>query len=287
MSAGGGRARVRALALAACAAPALAGAALAVNPSAKHATTPEALQLRYEAVRFPAADSVGRDGWWFAAPDSGPIVVIAPRGHGTMADMLPAVAQWQARGFGVLTFDYRGFGPGSAPGDTLAQVVYASQWVDDMVGALRYARARAGRTRHVFAWGQDLGSDVCVAAAGRDRRLCDAVAVEGLFRTSQEELAVHGLSGFPEVMERHRRLVDPIDEPLSAASRMQVPLMVVLAGRDSVARPATTRQIAARNPIRWDSLTFPDARHDDADRQPGYFDKLAAWLRQWLPFPTP
>lgn len=265
----------------------LAALAHAVQPSSHHATTPEARKLHYERVSFAAPDSVRRDGWWFAAPDSGPVIVLAPRGTGTMADLLPAVAALQSRGFAVLTFDYRGFGPGSQPGDTLSQVVYASQWVDDMAGALRFARAKAGRRTHVYAWGQDMGSDVAVAAAARDRRLCDAVAVEGLFRTSQEELRAEGLSGFPEVTERHRRLVGQGDEPQSAAARLQVPLLVVLAGRDSLTPPAITKQVAARDLVRWDALTLPEARHAGAEQTPGYFDKLAEWFRQWAAFPTP
>jgi alpha-beta hydrolase superfamily lysophospholipase len=240
-----------------------------------------------ERITFTADDSVRVPGTWYAPPDSGPVLVVAPRGHGPATDLAPLARAWQARGFGVLTFAYRGFRPDGRRPDSLAQVVFASAWVNDMVGALRWARAHAGRDRHVFAWGQDVGSDVAVAAAGRDRRLCDGLAVEGLFRTSQEHLRVAGLSGIPEVIERHRALVQPPDEPLSAASRLQVPLLVVLAQRDSVTPPETTKQIAARNLVRWEELSLPEAGHEGAENAPGYFDKVADWLKQWRAFPAP
>ncbi len=238
-------------------------------------------------VRFAAADSAPVTGTWYAPPDSAPTLVIAPRGRGTPGDMLPVVAEWRARGFGVLTFGYRGFGPNGERPDSIAQVVFASPWVNDMVGALRWARAHAGRDRHVFAWGQEIGSDVAVAAAARDRRLCDGVAVEGLFRTAQEYLSTVGLSGMPEVIAKHRAVVDPPDEPLSAASRMQVPLLVVLAARDSVTPPGTTKQIAARNIIRWDQIQLPNAGHAGAEQTPTYFDQVADWFKQWRAFPAP
>ena len=278
----------RRLAAALAAAFALAAApAGAVQPSTKHARLPESLGLAYESIRFAAAgDSLPIAGWWFAGPEGGPVMVLAPRGRGTMADLLPAVREFQARGFAVLSFDYRDFGPqGAGAQDSLRFVVFASRWVDDMAGALRYARTRAGGAR-VFAWGQDLGSATAVAAAARDRRLCDALAVEGLFRTSQELLRFNGSSVVPGLPELHQQLVDGADEPLSACARLQVPLFVVLAGKDEVTPPAITQEVARRNPIRMDLWKIPDAGHDGAEKTPGYFDNLARWFKRWVALPS-
>ncbi len=263
----------------------LAPCARAVEPGASHARRPADLGLSGEDVSFPAADSVQLSGWWFDGPRGAPVIVVASRGTGTMADMLPAVKQLQSRGFSVFTFDYRGFGPlGSAEDrDTLRYIVFSSRWVDDMVGALRYARARGGR--HVFGWGQDLGSAVALAAAARDPRLCDAVAVEGLFKTSQELLLANGTSVVEDIMARHRRLVLGSDEPMSAATRLRVPLFAVLAGKDEVTPPAVTRTIAARDRVRADLWVVPDAGHTGAEETPGYYDRLAQWFKQWTALP--
>ena len=260
-------------------------AARAVEPGLKHAMTPAGLGLQAENVTFPAADSAQVPGWWFAGAKDAPAVVVASRGSGTMGDMLPAVQQLLARGFAVLTFDYRGFGPGSTSevADSLRYIIFDSQWVDDMLGALRYARVRGGG--HVFAWGQDLGSAVALAGAARDRQSCDAVAVEGLFRTSQEALLANGTSVLQEVVVRHRWLVQAPDEPFSAASRLKVPLLVVLAGKDEVTPAATTKAVAARARVRMETWDIPGAAHLGAERTPGYFDRLAQWFKRWTAYP--
>ena len=158
--------------------------------------------------------------------------------------------------------------------DSLRYIVFNFQWVDDMLGALSYARGR-GRS-HVFAWGQDLGSAVALAAAARNRWSCDAVAVEGLFRTSQEVLLANGTSVLQEIVVRHRRLVQGMDEPFSAAARLGVPLLVVLAGKDDVTPAAITKTIIARARGQVDRWTLPDAAHAGAEKTPGYFDRHGA-----------
>jgi alpha-beta hydrolase superfamily lysophospholipase len=260
-------------------------AAPAVEPGLSHAQTPESLGLQAEEVTITSADSTAVSGWWFQGAKGAPVVVVAARGSGTMADMLPSVQQWLARGFAVLTFDYLGFGPGSSSEavDSLRYIVFNSQWVDEMLGALRYARVRGGR--HVFAWGQDLGGAVALAAAAREPGACDGVAVEGLFRTSQEALLANGTSVLNDIAIRHRRLVRGGDEPLSAAPRLRTPLFVVLAGKDEVTPVAATKTVAARARLRVDSWNLPEAKHDGTERSPGYFDRLGQWFKQWTTLP--
>ena len=146
--------------------------------------------------------------------------------------------------------------------DSLRYILLNSQWVGDMLGALRYARARGGA--HVFAWGQDLGSAVALAAANRERASCDAVAVEGLFRTTQEALLANGTSVLHELEIRHRRLVEGRDEPISAASRLRA-RFVVVAGRDKVTPPAATRTVEGRVPGHAEVWSCPTAGHEGAE----------------------
>jgi alpha-beta hydrolase superfamily lysophospholipase len=259
--------------------------ARAVEPGIEHTMTPASLGLVAEDVTFPTADSTTVSGWWLQGPKAAPVVVIASRGTGTMGDLLPAAQQFLARGFSVLTFDYRGFGPGSSAKavDSLRYIVFNSQWVEDMLGALRYARARGGS--HVFAWGQDLGSAVALAAAARAREACDALAVEGLFRSAQAALNANGTAVMQEVVVRHRRLVRGQDEPISAGVRLRVPLLAVLAGKDDVTPPAITKTIMARMRVHSETWDIPGAAHLGAEKTPGYFDRMAQWFKGWTAFP--
>jgi pimeloyl-ACP methyl ester carboxylesterase len=258
-----------------------ASVAFAVTPGAEHSLDPKQTGLPFEAVTFrSAADSVALSGWWFDGPAKSPVVVCCPRGRGTMADLLPSVRELVRRGFTVMTFDYRDFGPGGPGGaDTLANLVFASRWVHDAVGALRYARAHAGG-RPVFAWGQDLGGPVAVAAASREWLSVDAVAVEGLFRTSLEQVEMNGTAQIPGVQKMHRLYVEARDEPVSSVPVLRAPLFVVLAGKDDVTPPDITRRLTMRSLSIIDHWPLPAAAHDGAELTPGYFDRVAGWFKR-------
>jgi alpha-beta hydrolase superfamily lysophospholipase len=259
-----------------CACP----AARAVEPGIEHTMTPASLGLTAEEVGFPAADSTMVSGWWLQGAKAAPVVVIASRGTGTMGDMLPAAQEFLARGFSVLTFDYRGFGPGSSAEavDSLRYIIFDSQWVEDMVGALRYARARGGN--RICAWGQDLGSAVVLAAAARTREACDARNSPSTATASQEALNANGTAVMQEVVVRHRRLVLAQDEPISAGARLRVPMLVVLAGKDDLTPPAITKTIIARARARTETWEIPGAGHLGAEKTPGYFDRMAQWFKR-------
>ncbi len=259
----------------------LAASAMAVEPGVKHATRPEKFRLSYEKVGFNATDSVSLSGWWFPGPPGAIAVVLASGGRGTMADLLPWVVEFHRRGLSVLTFDYRDFGPqGPGPQDSLRYLVHASRWVNDMVGAIRYARTRVDSGGRVFAWGgQDLGSAVALAAAARDRRLCSGVAFEGLFINSEQVMRSNGTAVIPEAVAAQRLAIQPRDEPYAASALVRVPVLEILAGRDTVTPPKVTAGLVVRSRTRHDRLEFPEAGHEGLERQPGYFDRVCAWFR--------
>jgi pimeloyl-ACP methyl ester carboxylesterase len=257
----------------------VAGRARAVQPGTQYAADPRATGLLVEDVRFSSSrDSVPLNGWWFAGRPNMPVLVLCPRGKGTMADLLPGVLEWSRRGFGVLTFDLRDFGPGG-PGeaDSLRDIVYASRWVNDTEGALACARRHAAG-QPVFALGQDLGGPLALAACARQRGNADGVAVEGLFRTAQEQLLWLGVSQNPEIVRRHRALVEGADDPAAAVSRLHVPLFVVVAMKDEITPPDVTKQLALECSWAAQTWVLPAAGHDGVERTPGYYDRLAEWF---------
>jgi alpha-beta hydrolase superfamily lysophospholipase len=257
----------------------LACSAGAVVPSRKYAAEPRSTGLVFENVTFPSmADSVPIAGWWFPSAEPAPAVVLCPRGRGNMADLLPAGREFARRGFAVLLFDPRDFGPaGAGDADTLRDLVFATRWVDDTEAALRYARSRANG-QPVFAWGQDLGASLALVASARAPGRADGIVVEGVFRTTTDQLGYLGLSADAELQRHQRAVTQPRDEPFSAASRLQSPALVVVAGKDDVTPAATTRSVfqRARTAVAWWEL--PAAKHDGAETTPGYFDRVAQWM---------
>jgi hypothetical protein len=259
-------------------APLVAGA---VVPSRKHALDPKSTGLLVHDVSFRSTrDSVGLHGWWFEGPPASPVLVMCPRGRGTMADLIPSVVEFARRGFTVMTFDLRDFGPdGPGPADSLRDLVYASRWVSDAEGALRFARTNAPG-RRVFAWGQDLGSPVAAAACSRQLGNADGVAIEGTFQTSQEQIYWNGTSQNPGVAKHHRLLVEGADEPRTAIGNLKIPLFVVLALRDSITPADKTSDAVSMSLGRVERWRIPDAGHEGVEKTPGYYDRLAAWYKR-------
>ncbi|HYM81705.1 MAG TPA: hypothetical protein VEY91_09905 [Candidatus Limnocylindria bacterium] len=246
------------------------------TPAALAATLPDPIE-----VTFAAADSVPLAGRWYPGADTLAIVV-APRERGGEAARARAVEAFRGCGYSVLTFDYRDIDPRTASlRDSLRFIVFASRWVDDMVGALRLARERTGPRGRVFAWGQMVGGSVAVAAAARSRDLCDALVVEGLMLSTEEHLARIGTAGQPQIVDAHRRLVRDRDQPGSAASRARVPIYVVMAGRDSVVPITTTKEVYRGRRARTEILSLPEAGHEDAADAPRYFETVCRWLRRF------
>jgi pimeloyl-ACP methyl ester carboxylesterase len=253
--------------------------AAAVTPSDKHSALPASLGLEWSAVSFTASrDGADLNGWWFDGKPESPVLVLFDRDSGSMGDLLPVAGEFIARGFTVMTFDFRDYGP-AGPGavDSLVQLAFASRWVNDAEGALAFARAKAGK-RPVFAWGQGVGGAVAVAAAARARTNVDAVACEGLFRTLPELLRSSGLAQVPGAPDRHRFLVETSDEPLTAVPNLLVPLHVAIAGKDDVWPATTTQDVVRRSLSRIDRWAVPEGRHTGLEQTPGYYDRLAGWF---------
>ncbi len=255
--------------------------AQAVSPLDKYNVLPNSTGLKWSSVDFKASrDGAQLTGWWFEGKPDQPVIVMFDRDSGNMGELLGVAKGFVERGFTVLTFDYRDFGPaGPGPVDTLVQLAYASRWVNDGEGALRFARSRAG-SRAVFAWGQDLGGAVALAAAARDRTNADGVSCESLFRTLPELLRVSGLAQVPDAARRHRFLVETSDEPLSAASGLLVPLHITLGKTDDVWPNAWTQEVARLSLSRIDRWIVAEGGHKGMERTEGYHDRLASWFQR-------
>ena len=255
-----------------------AGSASAVEPADKYAAMPASTGLVWSSVAFKSTrDEADLTGWWFEGKPDAPVLVLFDRAKGNMGDLLPAVSEFVGRGFNVMTFDYRDFGPaGPGPVDSLLQLVFASRWVNDGEGALRFARGKVG-TWPVFAWGLDLGGAVAVAGGARDRKNADAISCEGLFRTLAELLRSNGLAQIPGVADRNRFLVETSDEPPTAVSGLMVPLHVTIAMKDDVWPPTVTQDVVRNSLSRIDRWNVPDGKHLGLEKTPGYYDHMAAW----------
>lgn len=257
--------------------------ASAVVPSKKLSQSPAAFSLLSEDVVVKAArDSVPLDGWWLAGPKGAPVIVMAGGGTGNRADLLPLARALHDRGFTLLLFDYRDFGPqGPGAQDSLRDVLLASRWVDDTEGALRYARARADSGAHVFGWGTDLGSVAMLAAASRDRArpLAAGLVIDNPYRTLDEQMRWNGTAVIPDAVSRQHELLRPVDEPFTVVPRLRAPILLTLAGKDDGVPLAASEGMFRSAKVRVDRWVAPDATRATLPGAPGYLDRVTQWIQ--------
>jgi alpha-beta hydrolase superfamily lysophospholipase len=272
-----------ALLLAVSLGPAPAGAAA----SRAAAITPDRYRLRYQPVEFSSADSTKLQGWWLPGPPSAHAIVLVPPHHGTMVDVLPAAREFVSRGFSVLTFDYRDArSEEGGTADSSRYVLFATRWALDMAGALRFARAQLDLDARCFAWGGVYpASAVALAGAARSPESCDGLAIEGVFPSTKEAMRGLGTAVIPEAVQQQNLQVDIRDEPMASASRIRVPVLLVIGTRDSIITPYITNLVMAHTHARRDRFMVPQGGHEGLAATPGYFDQISGWFRKMAALP--
>lgn len=237
-----------------------------------------------QPIRFFTADSVALDGLWYAAGTRAPVVVLAPRRRGVDEEVRATAAEFQKRGFHALTFQLRDPAPASRERDSLRYAVFVSHWVDDMVAALRAARARGDSTSHLYAWGQGLGGSIAISAAARSTGLCDALAAEDVIPSVDRVMRENGTAVIPDAVSLQWRVMQGGDEPFSAAARLNLPVLAILDGTQT--QPSDpVFQTFRRNRGRTDHWLRPGVGSPPPIPSPAEVDTLAAWFRRWESFP--
>ena len=144
--------------------------------------TPDALGLRYEAVRFASSDGTMLSGWFIPAvgradPRQAKGTVIHFHGNAqNMSSHWRFVAWLPRQDYNVFVFDYRGYG--DSEGKPSAGGLFK-----DSRSAIAYVRSRADvDPTRLLVFGQSLGGTNAIAAVGSGQREgVRAVAIESTF----------------------------------------------------------------------------------------------------------
>ncbi|GBE23257.1 MAG TPA: alpha/beta hydrolase [Actinobacteria bacterium] len=111
----------------------------------------------WEEASFETADGLTLHGWFTPPSKHAPVVVVFNGNAGNRADRAPLGAGLAAEGFGVLLFDYRGYG------DNLGHPTAAGLALDARA-AVQWVRQRAPRNDLVY-FGESLGAAVATELA--------------------------------------------------------------------------------------------------------------------------
>ena len=238
---------------------------LIFQPPDAPATAPRSVGRSVEAVAVPVSDGLALAGW-LARPTSAsgrlPLLIY----FGGNAEEVSWMAEMSARfpGWALLAVNYRGYGgnPGR-PGETAIAA--------DAVAIHDWAVARDDvETARVVVIGRSLGSGAAVHLAAA-RKLAGVVLV-----TPFDSLAAvaQKLYRFVPVglLLRH-----PFDSH-ARASVIDVPMLALVAGRDTLIPPAHAKRLfdAWRGPKRWQLIARAD--HNSIDGEDGYWDAITAFL---------
>lgn len=243
-------ARLAVLALAATAAPPLYAWSPVESPffyPDRHSySTPAQFGLAHEDVWLTAADGSRLHGWWLPAakqPALGSVLHL----HGNAANVsnhLPLVAWLPAQGFNLLMLDYRGFGR-SEGRPTLHGVV------EDALVALRHLRSRPGVDgERLVVIGHSLGGATALRALAADRAGVRLAVLDAPF-ASYRGIARDAAGGTPLalLLPLARPTLPTADhDPVQAAARLDLPLLIVHGDADEVIPLHHSQQIAAAAP---------------------------------------
>ncbi|MCR6484979.1 lysophospholipase [Amycolatopsis sp. OK19-0408] len=197
-----------------------------------------------EDVRLRTSDGLDL-GAWFVAPPGAPAAVLVANGNaGNRAGRAPLAAKLARAGLAVLVFDYRGYGDN--PGDPSEAGLAL-----DVRAAYRFLTGRTPAP--IIFYGESLGCAVVAELA------LEHPPAGLLLRSPFVDLASVGAESYPFLPVR--LLLRDRFPVRDEVTRLKVPTVVVVGGRDSVVPPEQSRAVAAAASARL--VEVPGADHND------------------------
>ncbi|AKJ28465.1 alpha/beta hydrolase [Caldimonas brevitalea] len=250
-------------------------------PDQRIYSTPEALGVRAEEVRFAGPEGAQLHGWWLPAEGRARGSVLHAHGNAAnVSNHLPLVAWLPSAGYNVLSFDYRGYG--QSTGQPSLRGVVA-----DTVAALDYLRQRADvdHTR-LAVLGQSLGGATAVRAVAQSPGGVRLLIIESAFSSyrgvAREAAGSAGPLGWlaPVLV---LGLPGAEHDPVTAIARLPVPLLLLHARLDPVVsfRHGEVLYAAAPQPKQW--LVLEGDGHVDGLLQPAGRNEVVRALQAALP----
>ncbi|MDB5691584.1 MAG: hypothetical protein JWO81_647 [Alphaproteobacteria bacterium] len=212
------------------------------RPAPLEKTDPRSWGLeRARFVAFPAADRSRLTAWWMPPPKpEAPVVLLVHGRSANMASRAPIMRKLGTDGFGVLMFDYRGYGASAGRPDEGALT-------QDTLAAYRWLTGQGIAPGRIVLLGQSLG-DAPAAQAAAQRRVAALVLVSPF--TNLPEAAAERLPWLPLRMLHWSR--NRYDVAASLRS-VRAPLLFIASRRDGLVPMANSLKLGRTSPgrVRW------------------------------------
>lgn len=202
----------------------------------------------WEEVAFDTSDGLTLQGWFTPPEAIAPVVIVFNGNAGNRADRLPLGMGLAEKGFGVLLFDYRGYGgnPGHPSESGLTR---------DARAATAWVRMRAPDNPLVY-FGESLGAAVAIELA-LDHPPA-ALALRSPFTTLADVAADH--YWFLPV----RTLLWDEYPSIDRIREVATPTLVIAGSADEIVTLDQSRAIYAAAPEPKELLVIDGAGHNDA-----------------------
>lgn len=200
-----------------------------------------------QGVAFPAADGSRLTGWWIAPPDAAaPVVLLVHGRSGNIGTRAPIIRRLAADGFGVLAFDYRGYG--ASAGSPSERAIG-----EDALSAYAWLRGRGIAPGRIVVVGQSLGNAPAAHLAAL--RPIAGLVLASPFMSLPEAAA----DRYPSLPVRLLPWSRNRFEVAAHLRRVSAPVLLVVSRRDALVPFAHSRRFAASLPRR--PLWILDERH--------------------------
>lgn len=201
----------------------------------------------WEEAAFETTDGLTLHGWFAPPPEGAPVVVVFNGNAGNRAGRAPLGADLAAEGFGVLLFDYRGYGdnPGHPSASGLAL---------DARAAVQWARQQ-GPGHDLVYFGESLGAAVATELALTDPPA--ALVLRSPFTSLADLGAVH----YPLLPRAFLRDAYP---SIDRIGRVSTATFVIAGAEDSVVPVDQSRAIFDAAPHPKKLLIIAGADHNDS-----------------------
>jgi len=183
--------------------------------------TPAAIGLAYEPVLLTTADGLRLAGWYIPPPEEGGGVILFCHGNaGNIGHRLDSLRIFHRLGWGVLIFDYRGYG------ESEGRPSEAGTYLDSEAAWRYLVEARGVGEERIVFFGRSLGGAVAAELAGSRRPA--GLIVESTF-TSVPDMAAILYPWLPiRLLSRFRY------DARAAIAKVRCPVLVVHSRDDEI-----------------------------------------------------
>ena len=230
----------------------------------QHLPSIDAVLPGWQSVHVETADGLTLRGWFRTPRPAAPVVIVFNGNGGNRAGRTILGAKLAAGGFGVLLFDYRGYG-GNPGHPTEAGLALDARAASGFV-------ARVSPGHPVVYFGESLGAAVAVELA--TARPPDALILRSPFTSLPDAAAVH----YP-FLPVGAMLWDQYPS-LDRIGRVDAPILVVAGAADGIVPVDQSRRLYEAAPEPKDLVIIAGADHNDAELAAG--DAVIDYVRGFL-----